>query len=209
MAVSRVHMEIPPANMPRHIGVLLDETAGPLADWQAEQDENMFVPADYVLIYDVLCALRPNMQSRPPHFLEWGSGFGVATLLASAMGWQARGIEIQPPLVRESRRLNTAFDLSARFHEGSFFPSDAKAVPELQTYCREAEVVYVYPWPDQEIEIFDLFDRVSSPGTWLIAYYGVEDVRVFRKQGSFTFPQVSDISRHSANIPLTSPPTTL
>lgn len=192
MSVSRVQMELPAARLPHHVEILLDETSGPLSDWQAEHDRNSFVPADYVLVFDALAALRSKMTSRPTHFMEWGSGFGVATLLASSLGWKARGIEIQPPLVRESRRFNQVFDLSAEFYSGSFFPSDANAVKKLKNFCQQSEVIYVYPWPDQEIEIFDLFDRIASPGTWLIAYYGVEDLRIFRKQGTFTSPEPSD-----------------
>ena len=192
MSVSRVQMELPPVRLPHHVEVLLDETAGPLAEWQAEKEQTLFVPADYVLVYDALAALRPQMSSRPTRFMEWGSGFGIATLLAASLGWEARGIEIQPALVRESRRFSGIFDLNARFHEGSFFPTDDRAVKKLDRYCRESEVIYVYPWPDQEVEIFDLFNRKASPGTWLMAYYGVEDLQIFRKQGTFTSPEPSD-----------------
>jgi SAM-dependent methyltransferase len=178
--------------MPHHIEVLLHETAGPVSEWQARQEREMFVPADYVLVFDALATLRPEMTSQPPRFLEWGSGFGIATLLAASLGWQARGIELQPSLVAESRRWNEVFDLTARFHEGSFFPTDPNAVEKLSLYCRQAEIIYVYPWPDQEVEIFDLFDRLAAPGAWLLTYYGVEDVRIFRKQGVFTTPEPSD-----------------
>lgn len=183
MPVIRVPLEITPARMPHHIEVLLEASAGPLGDWQAEHDQNAFVPADYVLLFDAFTALRPRMTSRPPRFVEWGSGFGIATLLAASLGWKARGIECQSVLVRESRQLNQAFGLDAVFHEGSFFPTDSNAVKKLSAYCREAEMIYVYPWPDQEVEIFDLFHRVTRPGTWLVTYYGVEDVRVFQHQG--------------------------
>jgi hypothetical protein len=122
------------------------------------------------------------MGNTPTHFLEWGSGFGVATLLAASLGWQARGIECQGPLVKESRRFNQAFDLNARFHEGSFFPADKNAINRLPEICARSEVIYVYPWPDQEVEIFDLFDRMASPQAWLVAYYGVEDLRFFQKR---------------------------
>lgn len=192
MSVERVEIEIPPARIPHHLEILLDETAGPLSEWQSDNELHTFVPADYVMVFDALMTLRPLMQSRPPNFVEWGSGFGICTILAAALGWQATGIEIRPPLVEESRAIAKAFGFDARFLEGSFFPSDQGVVKKLDALCAQAEVIYVYPWPDQEVEIFDLFDRKASPGAWLIAYYGIEDLRVFRKQGSFTSPTPSD-----------------
>lgn len=191
MSVERIELPIPPARIPHHLEVLLDETSGPLSEWQSDSDLHTFVPADYVLVFDALMALRPQMVSRPPKFVEWGSGFGIATILASALGWKASGIEIQPPLVEESRAIASAFGFTPTFHEGSFFPSDQQVIKKLDSLCAEAEVIYVYPWPDQEVEIFDLFDRKASPGAWLMAYYGIEDLRIFRKQGSFTTPSPS------------------
>ena len=182
MPLQQFSLEGHPRPLPRHLQILLDETAEDLVDWQDESDDHRFVPADYVLVYDALAELRPRMPATgSPEFLEWGSGLGIATLMARALGWNATGVEIQTELVRRSIDLSRVFDLPATFYEGGFFPTDARPVKKLEELAARADLVYVYPWPDQEIEIFDLFDRLARPEAILLTYYGVEDVRAFRK----------------------------
>lgn len=182
MSVARIPLSGTPCPIPHHLEILLDETSESLGDWQGSTESHTFVPADYVLVYDALCELRTQMpKGTKPSFLEWGSGLGIVTLLASALGWSATGIEIQPRLVRSSLETSRAFDLSARFLEGSFFPDDTDAVENLSKIIGRSDLIYVYPWPDQEIEIFDLFDRFAGPDAILLTYYGIEDVRAFRK----------------------------
>ncbi len=183
MSIRRISLEPDPAQIPYHVQVLLDETAEELTDWQGGSERYHFVPADYVLIFDALCTLRRLMPTGRPRYLEWGSGLGVATLLASALGWEADGVEIQPLLCQRSRELVRQFALPAAFHEGSFFPGEPNSIPKLDDLCGKADLIYVYPWPDQELEIFDLFSRMASPGSFLLAYYGVEDIRLFQKDG--------------------------
>lgn len=182
MSVTPISIEFVPARLPRHVEVLLHETSDAMENWEGNRELHSFVPADYVLVYDALCGLRPRMP-RQPRFMEWGSGLGIVTMLAAALGWQAEGIEIQPGLVSESRYFSKRYDLPVRIHPGSFFPTDDNAVEFIEEICGKADLIYVYPWPDQEIEIFDLFDRMAKPGAMLLAYYGVEDIRVFQKNG--------------------------
>lgn len=183
MSLQPLPLELEEADLPRHVAVLLEETAEDVNSWQSAPGTHPFVPADYVLVWDALRVLRPLMrkESRKPVFLEWGSGMGVVTLMAAALGWDACGIEIQEDLVRESRSFSRQFGLPARFIRGSFFPEDREAPENLESLCARASVVYVYPWPDYEIQTYDLFDRMCGPESVLLAYHGVEDVRAFRK----------------------------
>lgn len=181
MSLQRVELDIPPAHIPHHVRILLDETADDLSDWQGAREHHEFVPADYVLVFDALCELRPKMPSRKPVFVEWGSGLGIVGMMAAGLGWAATGIEVQGELVRRSRWLAHHFDLPVALLHGSFFPEDKNRVEKLEERCRAADLVYVYPWPDQELEIFDLFDRFAKPGAYLLTYFGVEDLRVFRR----------------------------
>ncbi len=182
MSVSPIRMEFVPARLPRHVEVLLNDTSDAMETWESNRQHHSFVPADYVLVYDALCGLRTRMP-RQPRFMEWGSGLGIVTMLAAALGWQAEGIEIQPGLVAESRYFSKRYDLPIRIYPGSFFPEDDNVIEHLAEKCGKADLIYVYPWPDQEIEIFDLFDRLAKPGALLLTYYGIEDVRVFQKEG--------------------------
>ncbi len=180
MSVKQLSFEYAPAHLPGHVEILLHETAEFLENWEEDRESHRFVPADYVLVYDALCVLRKMMPAKP-RFMEWGSGLGIVTMLAASLGWQAEGIEIEPGLVQESRHLSDLFDLQMKVHQGSFFPKDNEAVEHLPELCGKADLIYVYPWPDQEIEIFDLFDRLARPGAHLLTYYGIEDIRVFQK----------------------------
>lgn len=182
MSVLPVDSDFPPVHLPHHVEILLRETAEAMEDWQGNRENHTFVPADYVLVFDALCALRPRMPKGETRFLEWGSGLGVVTLLAASLGWNAGGIELQPGLVRESRSIAKRFDIPASFIQGSFFPQDKDVVDNLVDMCGKVDLLYVYPWPDQELEIFDLFDRMAKSGAYLLTYFGTEDVRVFRKR---------------------------
>lgn len=180
MSVIPLDLEINAARIPRHIEVLLQETSEAMACWEGDRQNHSFVPADYILVYDALCELRPRMPAKP-RFLEWGSGLGIVTMLASALGWQAEGIEIQPGLVAESQYYAKIFDLPICIRQGSFFPEDHNVIEHLAEICGKSDLIYVYPWPDQEIKIFDLFNRLAKLGCLLLAYYGIEDIRVFQK----------------------------
>ena len=184
MSLHPLSLDLKEADLPRHVSILLDETAEEVNSWQSTPGTHPFVPADYVLVWDALRALRPLMRrgDRNPAFLEWGSGMGIVTLMAASLGWKATGIELQEALVEESCKLSRQFDLSAAFQQGSFFPKDQSAVEGLENFHAAADVIYVYPWPDFELQTFDLFDRVAKPGACLLAYFGIEDLRLYRKE---------------------------
>lgn len=182
MSVERIPLDLEPIDLPHYVEVLLDETADLLDDWQARESPYRFVPADYVTIYEGLVAIRKAFpQQVRGAFCEWGSGFGLATILAGMIGWRARGVEIQPALVQEARHQAELFGVAADFFEGSFFPDDDDAVQNSGVAIERQDLIYVYPWPDQELEIFDLFHQHARSGALLLTYYGVEDLRLFRK----------------------------
>ena len=57
-----------------------------------------YVPADYPLVLQSL----KELQGKASTFLEWGSGLGVVTLMASALGFEAYGLEVAPELVEHA-----------------------------------------------------------------------------------------------------------
>ncbi len=86
-----------------------------------------YVSADYAQVLD---SLR-TMQGRADTFLEWGSGLGVVTIMASRLGFSAYGIEISPQLVAHARQLADEFAPLAKFAESSFVPNEYRWDPRM------------------------------------------------------------------------------
>ena len=91
--------------------------------WEREDgspDFAAYVSADYMAVYEQLKLLRGQVET----FLEWGSGLGVVTIMASRMGFDASGIEAESKLVDYSTDLADAFSSTAQFAHGSFIPDE-------------------------------------------------------------------------------------
>lgn len=151
-----------------------------------------FVPCDTERVYRALCSVR-EVAPAAERFCEWGSGFGVVTALAAALGFEATGIEIRSPLVAESRCLLEASRLEAEILEGSFIPDDYEApaevepddwvtirsgaggVDEVDVGIDDFDLVFAYPWPGEEAFYFDLFDHRASDGALILTYHGADE----------------------------------
>jgi hypothetical protein len=158
-----------------------------------------FVPSDYEQSYRVLAALASAQLLPGNVFCEWGSGFGVVACLAALLDFAAYGIEIEAELVEAARRLADDFDLPVEFVQGSFIPpggapaasggegfswfttDEGSAHEELGLEPRDFDVIFAYPWPDEEKVTDNLFRRYASRGAVLVTYHGGADFRVRRK----------------------------
>ncbi len=89
-----------------------------------------FVPSDFVTVYHALRAITEANLAPGNSFCEWGSGFGVVASLATMLGFNVCGIEIERDLVDASRRLADEFGLPVEFVQGSFVPPGAEAYAE-------------------------------------------------------------------------------
>ena len=122
----------------------------------------------------------------------------MVAFLASALGFDVYGIEIQPDLVNIANELAEEFELDARFVQGTFVPpggealtagveyswwdtSEADGYEELELDPEDFDVFFGYPWPGEESVFSALFARFASVGALLINYHGVSGVRVQRK----------------------------
>ncbi|MFO0825394.1 MAG: hypothetical protein U0792_20125 [Gemmataceae bacterium] len=160
-----------------------------------------FVASDYALAYRRLRDLSASAFTRGRQFCEWGSGLGVVTCLAAMLDFDACGIEIEGDLVNEARQLAADFDNPAEFVQGSFVPRGAErrvyaageyswfttegdhAYEELGLDISDMDVVFAYPWPDEEAVTAELFERYAGPGAVLVTYHGTDDLRIRRKVG--------------------------
>lgn len=158
-----------------------------------------FVPSDFVAAYWALEAIERLSMATGHLFCEWGSGFGVVTGLASLLGFDACGIEIEPALVEEARRLTEQFDIVCEFACGSFIPDDAEELAvtsnelawlstderdvygDLQLTVGDFDIVYAYPWPDEQDILGELFHRFAAEGALLCTFESPEEVLVRRK----------------------------
>ncbi len=141
-------------------------------------------------------------------FCEWGSGFGMSTCIAALLGYEAYGIELDPEVVKLSRKLAQSQDINATILETSYFPNGFSSYPgsgddELivpPEYSRihgevrhmpryegmacdtdEIDLFFVYPWPKEHEMFQDLFNAVAGDGAVLIAYYGDGEICAYQK----------------------------
>lgn len=129
-----------------------------------------YVSADYPVVFDALRSLKGQVLS----VLEWGSGLGVVTIMASRLGFDAYGIEVEPELLDYSTNFATRFGPHAQFAEGSFIPEEFHWQPHrgdeiqqtrtdvdsaylaLDMELRDFDLVYAYPWPEE----YNLFRNI-------------------------------------------------
>ena len=156
-----------------------------------------FVPSNYAAAY---CLLRRLAADTQPGrlFCEWGSGFGVVACMAAMLEFDAFGIEIEPELVNAAQQLAADFDLPVEFVCGSFIPPGSQsclgdgsfawlseeigcADEQLALAADDFDVIFAYPWPDEEQLVSKLFDRHGRAGAVLVSYHGGDDFRVRRK----------------------------
>jgi hypothetical protein len=160
-----------------------------------------FVPSSYPAAFGVLRWLSESHVARGRRFCEWGCGFGVVASLAAMLDFDSCGIEVEGSLVAEAQRLAEDFDLPVEFAHGSFIPRGAEdrvcaagsyswlttdatdAYEELGLDPSDMDVVFAYPWPDEEAVTGELFERYAGTGAVLATYHGNDEFRVRRKSG--------------------------
>jgi len=156
-----------------------------------------FVPCEFGPVYNVLKTLATTMD--PRCFVEWGSGFGVVTMMAKRLGFDAAGIEIEPDLVQAAEELARDHKINAEFVSGSFVPRAAQSLIDevdwpnwlecggvdghdlLDLDPRDVDLVFAYPWPGESHVIESIFDMICESGSMLLTWNGIEEIRLLRK----------------------------
>jgi len=194
-------LDAPPTDLPAEAARFIREAEERIDRFQLECRVPAFVPCDYAAAFAVLRALSEGPLTRGKRFCEWGSGFGVVVGLAAMLDFDACGIEIEESLVEEARKLAEDFDLPVEFVRGSFVPRGAEgrvhaggtyswlttegdyAYDDLDLEVSDLDVVFAYPWPDEEAVVCDLFERFAGAGAILVTYHGSAEFRLKRKVG--------------------------
>ncbi|MDF1824997.1 MAG: hypothetical protein P1U68_10165 [Verrucomicrobiales bacterium] len=162
-----------------------------------------YIQSDPNLFHSALVFLQNEKRLQGNVFCEWGSGFGIASGIASLAGMKAYGIEIEEELVSRATGLMNDLNLSVEILNISYLPDGFEESeghggkdlinPISSTYqetCvgspqydgldpEEVDLFYVYPWPDQEEMMFDLFEAVATPGAVLLMYLGDGEMAAF------------------------------
>ncbi len=153
-----------------------------------------FVSADYLEIYHELVQLQGQVAT----VLEWGSGLGVVTIMASRLGFEAYGIEVEPLLVERSQAIAEKYGPEAQFAAGSFIPDhyqwdtemvgnpsrtdfDTRAAYEdLDMELRDFDLVYAYPWPDEHALYLDIMRTCGGERSLFLSYDAREGATLSR-----------------------------
>ena len=201
MPLRDLTVHVPAADLPADAARLIREADRRIDRFQSECRVPAFVPCDYTAAFGLLRELAAGPHIRGRRFCEWGSGFGVVVGLAALLDFDACGIEIEESLVAEARRLAEDFDLPVEFARGSFVPRGAEdrvhkagtyswlttegdyAYDDLDLEVSDLDVVFAYPWPDEEAVVCELFERYAGTGAILATYHGGAEFRLKRKIG--------------------------
>jgi hypothetical protein len=201
MSLADVELDLPPVETPSNIADLIADARRRI---DALEDKSRaaipaFVPSNFELVYRALEEIQSAQLATGRRFIEWGSGVGVIACLATCLGFDAVGIEIEPKLVDIALDLSTAHEIKTQFACGSFVPDGVEpnldwssdvswlsttgpsGYDELDLEPDDFDIVFAYPWPGEEQVIFDLFDDCAAVGALLLTYHGMNELRLQRK----------------------------
>jgi hypothetical protein len=169
-----------------------------LHHWRGPIIEN-FVASDYRTVNTVLTWIVKHQLSAGHMFCEWGSGFGVVTMMAALHDFTAFGIEVESELVDRARTLAGDLDIPVEFSQGSFIPSGGHRLIQYQEDVAHIEtdtpsgydefdleiadfdLFFAFPWPGENRFWDNLFHHYASEGALLLTYHGIEELRLQRK----------------------------
>ena len=164
-----------------------------------------YVASEPAQVYAALKHVRDEGLALGERFIEWGSGFGVATNLAAQLGFEATGIELEDGLVEIAESLAEKHQTGAKFIATTYIPEGyisydhvggSDIVPDdsfghqaeppcydgMDIGLDEIDVFFVYPWPGEQEMMLKLFESVANEDAILIAYYGDGEICIYRKQ---------------------------
>tara|TARA_R110000850_G_scaffold14189_6_gene45478 strand:+ start:1449 stop:2105 length:657 start_codon:yes stop_codon:yes gene_type:complete len=206
MSLQEITLPSGPGAMPNDVSALIIE-----ANRRAEKfyDAGLglrypkYIPSDPKVVHAAIAFLKEEGHLQGDVFCEWGCGFAIASGIASLLGMQAYGIEIEDELVDRATQLMEDLKLPVEILQTDYLPEgfdESEGVggkdlilPESRTtrggviappeYTGldpdEVDLFFVYPWPDQEEMMKDLFMAVATQGAVLLMYQGEGEIAAF------------------------------
>ena len=211
MAIEEIEIEVLEIGVSDKLARLIDTCSRGWERFFANSDDHQaprFVPSVPEIVFSALEEVTKRNLPRNRVFCEWGSGFGTATCMASLLGYEAYGIEIEEELVWLSRAIARRLGIPVEIICTSIFPEGydsysgvggtALVTPEsfsdhndedrsplrydgMDIDVAEIGLFFAYPWPEEQELIQELFDAVAAEGAILVAYYTDKKVCVYRK----------------------------
>lgn len=153
---------------------------------------------DYVAAGLRECVDRDLIDGRL--FVEWGCGFAVVTGLAALMGLDAIGIEAEPFLCEEGRKLLAKENITAEIWQGNFLPNGARKLAEDEDplvslthripaayeqndmSLEDFAIVFAYPWPGEEHFLRAVFERYARTDALMLMFRGPYQIELYRKR---------------------------
>ena len=205
MSLTELEFDVPPTRLPEQVDHFLREADERIERFVVHVNGIIsgFVPCDYVAVYHAMQAILDQRLTTGERFCEWGSGCGVVACLASMIGYNSYGIEIDGELCEASNELADDFSVAAEFVHGSFVPPGAEdlidwaftendgelslsphsdtAYEDLGFDVSDFDLIFSYPWPNDAELTYNMFEKYASHGALLLTYNDIESVRLFRK----------------------------
>jgi hypothetical protein len=205
MRLSEIPLPVDQTGLPADVAAFVEE-AGRRVGGHTERLSSLvngFVPSDFAAVYRALRFIRDSHLACGNSFCEWGSGLGVVASLAAMLRFDAYGIEIDRELFEASQQLAADFDLPTVFIHGSFVPPGSerildraftdqdggllldtktdRAYDDLGLEIRDFDIIFTYPWPNDEPLIARLFSKYAARGSLLLTYHDSKPMRLRRK----------------------------
>lgn len=208
MAYIQLPYEVEDIELPPRVKAFIEEADARCDQFYDDQLNKRFpryVPSEPAQVYSALKYVTDQQLPLDTNFIEWGSGFGVGTGLASLLGYETTGIEIEPVLVEKAESLLADQGIDAEFLAISYIPEGYISYDALSGHdivrddsfgnsldhqpryegmdidVEEIDLFFVYPWPGEQEMMLKLFDAVAGEGAILVAYYGDQDICIYQK----------------------------
>ncbi len=209
MPLEQLPLSLKPGTIQNDVAALLAESekrCDAFFDAGLDRRYPRYLPSNPENVFFAICALQESGLLRGNVFCEWGSGFGIATCIASLLGFDAIGIELELGLVELSTQLADDLEIPAEFLCTSYLPEGYEEVdgiggkdllpPQATTSGGakiditpiydgldpdEVDLFFVYPWPGQEEFMMDLFDAVASEDAILLIHHADRSTTAYRR----------------------------
>lgn len=206
MSLSNVALQLPNTEIPTDVREFILEANQRVDEFMKARPKPLvgFFPSCFETVYRALAEIAHGRLAPGNTFCEWGSGFGVTASMASMLGFDSYGIEIDPELCEVSRALAKQHGLSVRFISGSFIPAGSDklidraytqhdgdmmlnphsdgAYEEMGMDVIDFDLIFAYPWPKDAQLTGSLFNKFASSDALLLTYNGLESMRLQRKR---------------------------